>query len=82
MHVKRTLSDTAEENLPGVKRIFESWGTSEEAPNQLYVVSFSDLPSDKMPMGPNLNEEAVFYGYFFKLLSYRPRTKRCGHRRC
>jgi len=71
LHVKRVMTDTCDENIPGVKRMYDAWATTDDNPNDFYVVAFCDLPSDKMPMGASVQEEAVFYGYFLKLMSYK-----------
>lgn len=70
LHVKRTLSHEAPQNSAGVKTVYEAWGWTEESRSFPYLVVFSDLPP-QMPLGPDIHEEAVFVGYFMKIMSYQ-----------
>jgi hypothetical protein len=64
------LSHEAPQNSADVKTVYEAWGWTEESRSFPYLVVFSDLPP-QMPLGPDIHEEAVFVGYFMKIMSYQ-----------
>jgi hypothetical protein len=70
LHIKRALSHEAPANPADVKRVYEAWGWTEESRSFPYLVVFSELPP-QMTLGPDIQEEAVFVGYFLKLMSYQ-----------
>lgn len=69
LHLKRALAHEAPENALGVKQVYEAWGWTEESKSFPYLVVFPDRPAG-LPLGPDIHEEAVFVGYFLKLMSY------------
>lgn len=70
LHIKRVLSHEAPENPADVKTVYEAWGWTDESRSFPYLVVFSELPPE-MPLGPDIHEEAVFVGYFHKIMSYQ-----------
>ena len=75
LHLARTLSYEAEANQLGIKQLYEAWGYTDESRGWPYVVVFSDLPPG-MPIRASVQEEASFYGYFLKTMSYEAFNKR------
>ena len=71
LHLRRSLSWEIgpEEKSGGAKVVYEAWGWSDESPN-FYCTVFTQPPAG-MPIGPTVQDEVTFYGYFLKLLSYR-----------
>jgi hypothetical protein len=69
LHVRRILDYEAPQNSAGVDRVYEIWGATEESKSHPYVVLVSGLPPGMAP-GSDLKGDAVFAGYFLKLLSY------------
>jgi hypothetical protein len=69
LHVRQVFTYPAPKNSAGVETVYEARGNTDESKSHPYVVVLSELPVG-MPIGNNLNEEAVFVGYFLKLLSY------------
>lgn len=71
LHLRRSLSWEIgpEEKAGGAKKVYEAWGWTDESPN-FYCIVFTQPPAD-MPIGPNVQDEVTFYGYFLKLISYR-----------
>ncbi len=69
LHLRRVRHYPADDNPAGVRDVYEAWGPSPESQVWLYEVLFSDLPPG-MPSGPDVVEEATFYGYFLKLQGY------------
>jgi hypothetical protein len=51
-------------------RLYEVKGNSPESKSRFYMAAVAGLP-EGMPIGSNLDEEAVLAGYFFKLMSYK-----------
>lgn len=70
LHIKRALSHEAPENPADVKTVYEAWGWTDESRSFPYLVVFSELPPE-LPLGPDIHEEAVFVGYFHKIMSYQ-----------
>lgn len=56
-------------NSAGAKEIYEVWGVTDESRTGLYCMVFYDKPPE-LPVTPNIHEEALFVGYFLKLISY------------
>jgi hypothetical protein len=69
LHVRRVLSYPVEDNPAGVERLYEIWGYSDESRGWLYDVVTAELPPG-MPVGPSVQAQASFVGYFFKLQGY------------
>lgn len=69
LNVRRVLAYDAPDNPIDAKKIYEVWGFTDES-SWLYAGVTAELPPD-MPMGPKVNETAVFVGYFFKLQGYQ-----------
>ena len=71
LHLRRSLSWEIgpEEKAGGAKQVYEAWGWTDESPN-FYCIVFTQPPAD-MPIGPNVQDEVTFHGYFLKLISYR-----------
>lgn len=71
LHLRRSLSWEVgpEEKAGGAKQVYEAWGWTDESPN-FYCIVFTQPPAD-MPIGPNVQDEVTFHGYFLKLISYR-----------
>jgi len=77
LHLRRVLSHEAPENSAGVKRVYEFWGVTDESRGHPYVVITSELPPT-IPEGANIAAEAVFCGYFLKLLGYEASDAKRG----
>jgi hypothetical protein len=70
LHVRRTVSFPAPADNPlGVKDVYEAWGRTDESRAFPYVVVFTERPKG-FPIKDSVREDATFYGYFLKLLSY------------
>ncbi len=67
--LRRSLKHDAVKNSAGAKEVFEAWGVTTESRTGLYCFVVYDLPP-RIPLGPNIHEEAEFVGYFHKLFSY------------
>ena len=74
LHLKRVLKwddkDVAA-NSAGVKTVYELWGVTDESQANLYCVVCSELPPG-IPVGTDVQAEAVFVGYFLKVMRYQP----------
>jgi hypothetical protein len=77
LHLVRTLEYEAPANRQGLKRVYEGWGTTNESQSFPYVVVFDERPPG-MPLGPRVQVEATFAGYFLKTMAY---TDGLGERR-
>ncbi|WP_437228916.1 hypothetical protein SH661x_001154 [Planctomicrobium sp. SH661] len=77
LHIRRVLSHEAPENSAGVKRVYELWGVTDESRGHPYVVITSDLPPS-IPEGADVGAEAVFTGYFMKVLGYEASDAKRG----
>lgn len=77
LRLRRVLSHEAPENSAGVKRVYEFWGVTDESRGHPYVVITSELPAS-IPEGANITAEAVFSGYFLKLLGYEASDAKRG----
>lgn len=77
LHIRRVLSHEAPENSAGVKRVYEFWGVTDESRGHPYVVITSELPPT-MHEGANVMAEAVFCGYFLKVLGYEASDAKRG----
>jgi len=69
LNVRRVLSYEVPQNPLGIQRLYEVWGFTNESKAWLYVGVTPELPAG-MPLGPEIAEEAEFYGYFFKVQGY------------
>lgn len=70
LNVRRVLPCAVEEGQPAdIPQLYEVWGFSEEAQAWPYVVITPDLP-EGLPVGPRVNEQVTFCGYFLKLQGY------------
>ncbi|MCE9556052.1 MAG: hypothetical protein K8T91_22115 [Planctomycetes bacterium] len=70
LNVRRVLPCAVEEGQPAdIPPLYEVWGFSEESQAWMYVVITPDLPTG-LPVGPRVNEQVTFCGYFLKLQGY------------
>jgi hypothetical protein len=69
MHVRRVLHYEAPENDIGVKNAYEIWGWTEDSKSFPYCVVVPELPPG-LAVGPDVEGEVVFCGYFYKILRY------------
>ncbi len=69
LNVRRVLVYDKPNDKAGVKKVYEIWGFTTESQAWLYCVLTPELPPG-MPVGPRVNEEATFTGYFLKLQGY------------
>ena len=69
LNVRRILGDDPGKNPLGLKRIYEVWGFTTESQAWLYVGVTGHIP-EGMPIGPTIEEQVTFYGYFLKLQGY------------
>lgn len=67
--LRRALAHEVEKNSAGVQQVYEAWGVTEESRTGLYCLVYYDQPP-QLPLRPSIHEEALFVGYFLKLLSY------------
>lgn len=70
LNVRRVLSYDAPANSAGIGRVYEVWGWTTESKAWLYVVLTAHLPPG-MPVGPDVNEQVTFAGYFLKVQGYQ-----------
>lgn len=75
MHVRRVLQYDAPENPLGLKVAFEGWGWTDESKSYPYTVVFSNKPPE-LPVGPDVEAEVIFVGYFLKNMAYTAFDKR------
>lgn len=68
LHVLRVISWDAPKNSAGVGKVYEVWGWTDSSKNP-YVTIVSELPPG-LTEGSDVHGEALFVGYFFKILSY------------
>ena len=69
LNVRRILAYEVPERPLRTKRLYEVWGWSDDAPENLFVIVTPELPPG-MSIGPTVHERAEFRGYFFKLQGY------------
>lgn len=70
LNVTRVLPQAdLKQNPAGVTEIFEVWGTTNDSQSFPFVVIVPERPP-QLPLGVNLVEQAVFTGYFHKLMAY------------
>jgi hypothetical protein len=69
LHVRRVLEYDAPENPIGLKRAYEIWGWTENSKSFPHVVVVPELPPG-LKVGADSEGEAVFVGYFLKIMSY------------
>jgi len=77
LHLRRVLSHEAPENSAGVTRVYEYWGVTDESRGHPYVVITSDMPPT-FTEGAHVELEAVFCGYFLKVLGYEASDAKRG----
>lgn len=71
LHVRRVLEhdiDPQKNNL-GVSKVYEAMGWTDESKSLPYTVVFFDRPP-QLPIGPEVETEVVFVGYFLKIMTY------------
>ena len=69
LHVRRVLEYEAPENPLGLKRAYEIWGWTENSKSFPHVVVVPELPPG-LKVGADSEGEAVFVGYFLKVMGY------------
>ena len=69
LHVRRIYDWDAPKNSAGVKTVYDISGVTDESISNVYTVICSELPPE-IPVETNAYSEAVFVGYFLKLLAY------------
>jgi hypothetical protein len=69
LHVQRIVDWEPSKNPAGVKTAYEVWGVTDESLSVFYAVVCSELPP-AIPVETNAHSEAVFVGYFLKVLAY------------
>jgi hypothetical protein len=69
LNVRQLLKSDAQ--IPSGVQLYEARGFSNDSGCWLYYTIVVDLPKD-MPVGPHVDEQVRFVGYFFKDLSYLP----------
>src|ERR1700685_294437 len=74
LHVRRIVEWDAPKNSPGVRRVYEVWGWTDESKSFPYLVVLGELP-EGMPVGDNLHREGIFVGYFLKTMAYTAYNK-------
>ncbi len=77
LHVLRVLEYPAPKDQPTVEKVYEAWGGTSESRTLLYSVVFPDLPNG-LPVGPEIQADIEFVGYFLKLLSYTAYDQKTG----
>ncbi len=70
LKIRRILEFETPDNPLSVKRVYEAWGSADESKPFPFVVVFTELPKG-MKVGPDVDEEGVFVGYFLKNLSFK-----------
>src|SRR5262249_28351246 len=69
LHVLRAMKWDAAENSAGVETIYDISGWTDRSLSSPYVVVASELPPG-FPIGVDVRAEAVFVGYFLKVMKY------------
>lgn len=69
MHIVRVLEHPATSNSAGVKTVYEAWGGTDDSGSYPFSLVFPDLP-EGMKVGPKVQEEGVFVGYFLTNMRY------------
>lgn len=75
MHVRRVLQYDAPQNPLELKVMYEAWGWTDESKSYPYTVVFAEKPPG-LPVGPDVEGEVVFVGYFLKNMAYTAFDKR------
>ncbi len=70
LHVRRVLEYEAPQNSLGLKKVYEVWGWTDLSRSFPYVVVVPELPPG-FPVGPDVTGEAVFTGYFLKIMAFQ-----------
>jgi hypothetical protein len=71
VHVRRVVDwDQKEKNSADVKKVYEIWGTTDESRSNPYCVAVAELPPG-IPAKADVSVEAVFVGYFLKVIKYQ-----------
>lgn len=69
LHVRRVLEWDSAKNPLGVPKVYEAMGWSDESKSLPYTVVFTEKPPE-LPVGPSVEAEVVFVGYFLKIMTY------------
>ena len=69
LHVRRVLEWESAKNPLGVPKVYEAMGWSDESKSLPYTVVFTEKPPE-LPVGPSVEAEVVFVGYFLKIMTY------------
>lgn len=69
LHVRRVLTWESAKNPLGVPQVYEAMGWSDESKSLPYTVIFTEKPPE-LPVGPSVEAEVVFVGYFLKIMTY------------
>lgn len=69
LHVRRVLDFDAPENPLKATRVYEAMGWTDQSKSLPYTVVCLEKP-DNLPIGPEVEAEVVFTGYFLKIMTY------------
>jgi hypothetical protein len=76
VHVRRIVDwDQKGKNSAEVKKVYEIWGTTDESKSNPYSLAVFELPP-QIPAKADASSEAVFVGYFLKVLKYSAEDKK------
>lgn len=69
LHVKRVLEHTDSPDTPEGATVYEAWGATDDSRTFPYCLVFPEK-SSQLPLGDNIDEDALFAGYFLKVMKY------------
>ena len=69
LHVRRVLDFDAPENPLKATRVYEAMGWTDQSKSLPYTVICLDKP-ENLPIGPEVEAEVIFTGYFLKIMTY------------
>jgi len=69
LHVHRAMKWGAAENSDGVEKVYDISGSTDKSVGNPYVVVATEIPKE-FPLDVNVRAEAVFVGYFLKIVKY------------
>ena len=69
LHVQRVMKWDAPQNSAGVETVYDISGQTEKSMANPYVVVATEVPAG-FPVGVDVRAEAVFVGYFLKILKF------------
>jgi len=69
LHVKRVLQHEPSPDTPDGATVYEAWGATDDSRTFPYALVFPEKPS-QLPLGDDIDEEALFAGYFLKVMKY------------